>query len=741
MAEIINLNEGWKFYKTDRELKEENVTENVNLPHTWNAVDGQDGGNDYYRGTCFYKKNIVVDQIQNNECFYLEFKGVAMNAEVFLNGESIGTHEGGYSTFRFDVTNKIKAGVNQLMVSADNGQNATYPQNADFTFYGGIYRDVNFLRLPATHFDLDYYGASGIKVTPIVTDLESKTGQVTVEAWIIGTAKEITFNIADSDGNVLYEEKSNVVDGKATAVFDMTDVHLWDGLVDPYLYMASAILKNGEYQKARFGLRKMHVDPKEGFFLNGRLYPLRGVSRHQDRWAVGNALKSEMHVEDMELIKEMGSNSVRLAHYQHDQQFYDLCDENGIIVWAEIPYITMHVPAGRENTISQMTELIAQCYNHACIFCWGLSNEISVASTMDEDLFENHRILNELCHEMDKTRPTTMANAFMLETSSKLLEIPDMNTYNLYFGWYMGELTENEEFFDKYHREYPERCIGFSEYGADTNIKFHSIKPDRGDYTEEYQCLYHEHILDILESRPWIWCSYVWNMFDFAADGRDEGGAHGLNQKGLVTFDRKTKKDAFYLYKAWWSTEKFVYITGRRYVNRAEEVTHIKVYSNEEKVALYIDGNLLQEKTGKRIFEFDVPISKEHIVEARTDEAVDTITIKKVDKPDESYSFTKQPDIVNWFDKEPYKPECYSIYDKVGDVKKSEGANAVLEEVFADSLESRGDIAKAASGNKALEGMINRQTVQNLLKLAGAGLSEEDMRDLNTRLQTFKKVD
>ena len=250
----------------------------------------------------------------------------------------------------------------------------------------------------------------------------------------------------------------------------------------------------------------------------------------------------EHHKKDMEIILELGATTLRLAHYQHAQEFYDLCDECGLILWAEIPYITMHMKNARANTLTQMEELVVQNYNHPSIITWGLSNEITAASAVNEDLLENHTQLNDLCHKLDPTRPTTMANVFMLETDSPILEIPDINSYNLYFGWYLGELEQTDDFFDEYHEKYPDRVIGFSEYGADANPQYQSAAPEKGDYTESYQALYHEHMLQMIEARPYLWATHVWNLFDFAADGRDEGGKHGENQKASLPWTENSKK-------------------------------------------------------------------------------------------------------------------------------------------------------------------------------------------------------
>ena len=548
MRTIVNLNKGWQFYKKAdlSAVLADGKGEAVDLPHTWNAVDGQDGGNDYYRGTCLYARRLEVPEHDRTDKIWLEVNGAAHTAVVMLNGETLAEHKGGYSTFRVDLTPHLKE-ENLLVISVDNSDNDTvYPQKADFTFYGGLYRDVNLIVVPAAHFALGYCGTPGMKVTPVV-NLDAHAADVTVEAWVEGRAKNVTFTVADQTQTV------PVMKDYAAAMFKLDNVHLWDGLDDPYLYTASARLDSGDEIKTRFGCRRFDIDPQKGFLLNGRSYPLRGVSRHQDVKGKGNALTIEDHRRDMDIIKELGANTLRLAHYQHAQEFYDLCDENGLVVWAEIPYITMHMSNGRANTLSQMEELIVQNYNHPSIAVWGLSNEITAASPVNEELLENHRALNDLCHRLDATRPTTMANVFMLETESPILEIPDVNSYNLYFGWYLGELEQNEEFFDEYHAQYPDRCIGFSEYGADANPQYQSAAPEKGDYTESYQCVYHEHMLKLIEERPWLWATHVWNLFDFAADGRDEGGKHGENQKGIVTFDRSLKKDPFYLYKAAWN--------------------------------------------------------------------------------------------------------------------------------------------------------------------------------------------
>ncbi|MBR1757750.1 MAG: glycoside hydrolase family 2 protein [Lachnospiraceae bacterium] len=718
MRRIINFNESWQFAKGDV------PAEVVTLPHTWNAVDGQDGGNDYWRGTASYCKSFQKPVLNTGERLFIEFKGAAMTADVRLNGVSLIHHEGGYSTFRADMTDELQE-ENLLVVSLDNGENdRVYPQKADFTFYGGMYRDVNLIVVPAEHFELLKDGTPGIKVTPVV-DLEHKKAAVTVETWHNADAVAITVN-----GETKTVERC--------AEFVIENVHLWDSVNDPFLYTATAKLEIGDEVCTRFGCREFHFDKEQGFFLNGRSYPLRGVSRHQDRAGIGNALTLKEHQEDMAIIREIGANTVRLAHYQQAQEFYDLCDENGLIAWAEIPYITQHMPNGRENTLSQMRELITQCYNHPSIVCWGLSNEITASGTATEDLMENHRLLNDLCHHMDSTRPTTMAHVFMLETESPLIDIADIGSYNLYFGWYLGELTQNDSFFDEYHERFPNRVIGFSEYGADANPKFHSPEPDKGDYTEEYQCVYHEHILKCIDERPYLWATHVWNLFDFAADGRDEGGEHGVNQKGLVTMDRQLKKDAFYLYKAAWSKEPFVHLCGRRYADRAEETTQIKVYSNCDTVALFVDEQLLEEKNGKRVFTFAVPLTGKHEIKAVSGSLSDEMTIYKVNEPRVDYMFRKAP-VVNWFDRDTFKPDHYSIKDTMGTLQQNPATAAILGKVMAKAAASRGDVAASTAGNANLQKMMAGMTLESLLKQAGDAVPAEMVKQFNAALQQIKK--
>ena len=638
MREITKIMKGWEFTGPD------GTTTTVDLPHTWNARDGQDGGNDYWRGTCIYRTRFAAPQFNTaSHQVWIQFDGVNASAHVVLNGSPVCNHDGGYSTFRANITELLRD-ENELTVEVDNSKNdRVYPQKADFTFYGGIYRDVSLMVVSKNHFTLDYFGGPGIRITPTV---QSADASVQVTTWHDGEG-EVSIELLDAAGNT-------VATGKGPDItLTIFNAHLWNGVKDPYLYSCKArLVVNGTVEDettTRFGVRSFKVDPKKGFFLNGKSYPLHGVSRHQDRKGLGNAITREMHDEDMALIKEIGANTIRLAHYQHDQYFYDLCDEVGMVVWAEIPYISEHMPNGRENTISQMKELIIQNYNHPCIVCWGVSNEITISTKDKKDMLDNHRQLNDLCHEMDKTRLTTLACYAMCGPLNRSAHITDMVSWNLYLGWYVPGFILNDLWMGFFHLCFPNRPFGYSEYGAEGMPNLHSTHPHRGDHTEEYQAKYHEYMLRCFKRHPWMWATHVWNMFDFAADARDQGGEPGMNHKGLVTFDRKTKKDSFYLYKAWWSDEAFVHICSKRFVERTGSTATVKVYSNQSTVALYVNGNKVGEQTGEHVFTFKVPLNGELHIQAVAGDRTDESVIRHVDTPNPEYKLHKtKSKSANW---------------------------------------------------------------------------------------------
>lgn len=638
MRKIQKLMKDWTFIYHD------GTKTTLDLPHTWNHKDGQDGGNDYWRGTCTYEKKFAKPEFDHTaEEVYLQFHGVNASAAVFLNDKEICTHDGGYSTFRVNITKDLEE-ENYLVVKVDNSVNTrVYPQKADFTFYGGIYRDVELLTVSKEHFELDHFGGPGIKITP---EVKGNDARILVETWTNTDEGEVLVTLLDADGKTAASSK-----GKKAELF-VENVHLWDGVRDPYLYTVKAQLqKEGKIVDeitSTCGVRTFEFRPKEGFYLNGRAYPLRGVSRHQDFKGIGNAITKEHHDRDMELIREVGANTIRLAHYQHDQYFYDLCDRYGMVVWAEIPYISEHLADGDENTVSQMKELVIQNYNHPCIVTWGLSNEITISGRKyKKQMLKNHHDLQKMVKEMDPTRVTTVACYAMCPHWHPVAHISDVVAWNLYLGWYVPGFFLNDWWIRLWRILYPNRCLGFSEYGAEGMPNLHSAKPRRGDNTEEYQNKYHEFMLECFERHPYLWGTYVWNMFDFAADARNQGGEPGMNHKGLVTFDRKIKKDCFYLYKAYWSQDPFVYLAGRRYEYRTEKVTEITVYSNEKEVSLYHNGKLVETKKGSRVFKFKVTMEDKNLLEVRAGGCTDSAVIYKTSEPRPEYSAAKV-DSSNW---------------------------------------------------------------------------------------------
>ncbi len=744
MRTILNLNRKWAFAKGVAEAPAEipRLWDFVNLPHTWNAIDGQDGGGDYFRGTCCYAKTFSRMDLPEAERYYLEILGANSSADVVLNGKHLAHHDGGYATWRVDVTDTLKD-ENLLAILVDNAPNETvYPQMADFTFYGGLYRDVNLICVPQSHFDLDYFGGPGIQITPVMEGADAK---VAVEAFVTGRkpGQTLRFQLFNAEGKAVgtYEGEGSKIN------FRIKNAHLWNGRKDPYLYSCKVeLLENGEVLdavSARFGCRSFAIDPDRGFILNGEEYPLRGVSRHQDRWDVGNALLPEHHKEDMDLICEMGANTIRLAHYQHDQYFYDLCDQRGMVVWAEIPYISRHMPTGRENTIQQMTELITQNFNHPSIVVWGLSNEITMQGAEDPDLLENHRILNDLCHKMDPTRLTTMACVSPCPIDAKILEIPDVVSYNHYFGWYGGDTAMNGPWFDKFHAKHPNLPMGCSEYGCEA-LNWHTSNPQQGDYTEEYQAYYHEELIKQLFPRKYIWATHVWNMFDFGCDARNEGGENGQNHKGLVTIDRKYKKDAFYAYKAWLSDEPFVHLCGKRYIDRVEDVTKVTVYSNLPTVELFANSKSLGvQEAADHFFRFEVPnaVGETHLVAVAGD-CRDESVIRKVATFNESYRLREKGAVLNWFDITEVEGHL-SLNSKFGDIMDTLQGKMLLMSLLTKKM-PKGDKKGGGFDMSSLGGMMDMLKGFTLLRLTGmmgtmnVTFTKEELLDINARLNKIK---
>ncbi len=645
MRTIVDLNKNWRFIQEDAGLPDKLPADwkVVDLPHTWNAVDGHDGNGSYARGCCWYARTFQTPrQPLPGGRVFVDIPAAGQQATVYVNGKEICYHEGGYSTFRADITDACSEDGENLLVVACSNENKSnvYPQSADFTFYGGLYRGLNLISVPEVHFELMYWGSNGLKVT--ATPTQCGGAEFALESWVVNADENFTvqYSICDADGReVGYCVRP--ADSTAVKLF-VPDVRLWD-CDDPYLYTVTAVLqrRNEAYDTvcARVGVRSFSCDPDKGFILNGVPTPLRGVSRHQDQLYKGNALTREDHYHDARIIKELGANTIRLAHYQHSQDFYDACDELGFIVWAEIPFISVMSkdPAAHQNCITQMKELILQNYNHPSICFWGVSNEILIGG-ISEQLVENHKELNALCKELDPTRLTTIAHVSMTPVDSPVHNITDVESYNHYFGWYGGKMEDNGPWLDNFHKAHPEICLGVSEYGCEGIITYHGPNPACKDYSEEYQALYHEHMAKVLDERPWLWSSHVWNMFDFGCAARNEGGVAGRNNKGLVTMDRRTKKDSYYIYKAYWNREPMVHLCGKRYAQRAGETTQIRVYSNQPTVSLFVNGELAHVMTADKVFVFDVALKDGfNSILAQAGGCKDSMTLEKVAKEPDIY--------------------------------------------------------------------------------------------------------
>lgn len=742
------INDKWLFSKTAAAPPSvlPGGWQTVDLPYTWNGKDGQDGGNDYHRGTCYFARSLAKSDLPAGDEHYIQFEGVNSSAEVFFNGKSICTHDGGYSAFRVKLSD-IKD-QNLLIVSVNNAPNdSVYPQQADFTFYGGIYRDVTLIGVPCDHFDLDFFGAPGLMVTPTAKGADA---DIKMQAFAEGF---VQFEII-ADGQTVITITAEGKNPTATATLE--NAHLWDGVHDPYLYTLKAILlidgKTADEISTRFGIRSFRIDPQRGFLLNDREYPLRGVSRHQDWPQIGNALLPEHHKKDIDLICEMGANTVRLAHYQHARLFYDLCDEKGLIVWAEIPYISRHMPNGIQNTKLQMQELIYQNYNHPSIVTWGLSNEITMSGAQDQSLIDNHLMLNDLVHSLDQTRPTVLAAVTMCSPDEKYIHIPDLVSYNHYFGWYGGNVSMYGPWFDAFHEKYPDKPIGISEYGCEA-LNWHSSNPMQGDYTEEYQAYYHEEVIKQIMDRPYLWATHVWNMFDFAADARNEGGESGMNHKGLVTFDRSYKKDSFYAYKAWLSAEPFVHICGKRYIERTEDVTKVTVYTNQNETELFVNGKSIgkREKEKYPFFYFEVKNEGETQLVAKAGSCSDTAVIRKVEQPNPAYILKEEGDVLNWFEIET-PAGCLSINDTLGDILSTFRGKLLILSLIPRIRKTMGGDSKAKGTakkgmsvagfqlNKTMLQIAMGFSLKRIFSMAGIRLSGKQLLDINRKLNKIRKA-
>lgn len=636
-----------------------------------------------------------------------------------------------------------------MIACSNENKSSVYPQAADFTFYGGLYRGVNLISVPETHFDLDYYGGPGLQVTPKPCDDGGATFELV--SWVTKPDENFTVQYSIlNEGGMEVASAVRPADQTKVTVY-VPDAKVWN-ISAPCLYTVTATLqrRNEAYDEVsvRAGVRSFSCDADKGFCINGVWTPLRGVSRHQDRLYQGNALTREDHFEDAQMIRELGANTIRLAHYQHSQDFYDACDELGFIVWAEIPFISVmnQDPAAHQNCISQMKELIIQNYNHPSICFWGVSNEILIGGISDQ-LVENHRELNALCKELDPTRLTAIAHVSMTPEQSPMHGITDVESYNHYFGWYGGKMEDNGPWLDNFHRVHPEICLGLSEYGCEGIVTYHGPNPACKDYSEEYQALYHEHMAKVLEERPWIWSSHVWNMFDFGCAARNEGGVAGRNNKGLVTMDRKTKKDSYYIYQAYWSEMPMIHLCGRRYARRAGETTQIKVYSNQPKVTLYLNGKPAAVQTNSKVFTFQVALEEGfNIVTAEAGGIRDSMTLEKVEKEPSIYVLPEVNEraegVANWF-------KLAGNLDLKAPMEFPEGKYSVrdtMEELAEcpEALEIVTNAVKLATNMKLAPGegmwdMMKAMTPEDMCRMAGAMMPEGFVESLNAKLIRIDK--
>ena len=746
MREIISLNENWtlSFPKGDH------ATEQVNLPHTWNAVDGNDGNGSYLRTTGVYTRTFTAPkQPREGGRTYVEVLAAALNSTVKVNGQVATTHEGGFSIFRADVTDLCHEGENELTIEVSNEDTPSmYPSSADFTFYGGLYRGVNLISVPNAHFDLDYYGGPGMMVTPVPT--EDGGANFTIKSFVTNPADDLTvmYSIEDCFGREVASAVRGSADTEVTIY--VPDAQLWS-MDEPNLYTVVATLQRNNEEvdeiAANVGVRSFKVTPDEGFSINCVPTPLRGVSRHQDRVFEGNALTAEEHYDDAMLIKELGANTIRLAHYQHSQDFYDACDEIGFAVWAEIPFISVFKKGegAHKHVMEEMKELIIQNYNHPSIMFWGISNEILIGG-ISQELVDTHHDLEKLCKELDPTRLTTIAHVSTTPVNGPMHHITDLESYNHYFGWYGGKMEQNGPWLDQFHAEHPDICIGISEYGCEGIINWHSNTPQCKDYTEEYQALYHEHMAQVFEDRPWVWASHVWNMFDFGCAARNEGGVSGRNNKGLITMDRKTKKDSYFVYQAYWTQTPMVHIAGRRHAQRAGETTEIKVYSNQDTVVLYVNGKEVGQQTAHRVFKFNAALNEGfNTIVAVAGDVKDSITLEKVAEEPGYYTLPefneRQEGVANWFKQigsmdltAPMEfPEgYYSVKDTMEDLAKNEEALALAAK--AVKLATNFDI-KPGVGMWDMMKKMTPEAMSNMI----SGMPEGFIESLNAQLIKVKK--
>ena len=626
-----DLNEGWRFSLSEGNTSidfDDGGWQLVTLPHTWNAEDCATGasfaGEKYYRGCGCYRKTLVINEFNR---LFIEFKGANTVTELYVNGKFVGRHEGGYSAFRFDMTDFAVRGENIIAVkvnSAPTDYIAPITNQGDFTKQGGIYRGVSLITAEPLHIDLMDYGSSGIYITPKnITKTSADIGIEVKLANYYPESRQITVKAVIRGGvcEESAEREITVASGKSSVTLDLPikDPILWQGRENPYLYQAEITLSENsaalDSRSVSFGIREYHIDPEEGFFLNGRYLDLRGVNYHQDSFENGWAMSDAQRDRDYGMIADMGCTAVRMAHYQHVDYEYELCDRLGLAVWTEIGIVNKMSPdegeshklseGFAENAKRQLTELIRQNYNHPSIIVWGISNELH---QMTDEIFALYEELNALAKSEDKTRLTVYAdNQFW----GRFLKLPaDVVGYNRYFGWYKeaGGVECFGGWLDEMHAA-EKRPACLSEYGGGGAISQHKDNVDWNEdidpcgvrHYENYQSRLHEVIWEQLSARKYLWGKFIWCMFDFASDGRNEGETNGQNDKGLVTRNR-VKKDAFYFYQSVWSENPMLHLTEKRFDPRPALVPQVKAYSNADNAELFVNGVSMGRVCGESVF-------------------------------------------------------------------------------------------------------------------------------------------
>lgn len=728
-----SLNEGWLFRRLPDQTIEQTIPftlprdgyEAVALPHTWYSDDDQ------YRGLTVYRRTLRWEGARA----FLSFEGADQRCRVWVDSMPVAEHRGGYSRFRVPLT-RPDSGESEITVLLDNRLDETIsPHFGDFTVFGGLYRPVELIEAGESCFDYCYYGTDGLIVRAALD--AAGDGVLRLEPHTLGAAGALVrYTVLDEDGNAV---AAAVGAAAETVELRVSAPRLWDGVGAAHFYtVRAALCRDAEELDAvsvRTGFRRVALESERGFFLNGRPCQLHGVAKHQDIAASFNAVSDAQIAADFELISRIGANAVRLSHYQHAQTAYDQADERGLLAWAEIPMLKMTEDRALFlNAQEQLRELILQNIHHPSIFCWGIQNEIAMFRDAPF-MHEQCRALAGIVKELDPERFSACANLYPLKPKSVLNHITDLVGYNIYFGWYYGEMGDYAAYLDRFHVAAPDVCLGVSEYGVDCNTALHSETPRVKDYSEEYQALWHETVYPLLEARPWLWGSFIWNMFDFSSARRDEGGLRFVNGKGLVTRDRRIKKDAFYYYKARWSDEPFVHLCARRFEKRCAESVDVKVYTNQPEVSLSVNGvpfAAAKAEGGRALFRGVPLVPGENRVEARAGACTDALVWQRVETPEPGYALPDSGEgaVKNWFlsDDDLTRQGYFSINDTANDVLDDPNARAVLEKYIPAMV-------KVMDSGRIPLGL----TVKNILSY-GDGIDPELLKAINSDLNEIENL-